>query len=586
MAKALLVEILGDARQFASELDRAAGRTRSFGKAATFAGVAIAGGLALGIEKSVKAALEGQTSQVALDTALRNTHQSVEAMKPALDAAEASSRRLGFTDDATRTSLARLETATGDTRKAVVDLGLAEDVARLKRTDLDTATKLITGTLAGNTRAAKQLGISIPAVTTNMDALKAKYADLGTTIPTAEAAQARFLDKQATGQATLQAVTDKVHGQAQAFADSAAGGLAQFHAQVLHLEESLGTLLLPAVAAVATALASLTAWLTANGPQISATFSGIWATVEPILVSFRDLLLAVAGVVRDHWGTIGPIIEQVGTVIQTQLAVISAVIKTFADLLRGDWRAAWEDVRNVAAAMLDAVRARLELALAPIRAGAVALGAAIWHGVEAGVTGLLGFVRGLLADVIGAITSEVGAVTAAGRAIGHGFYTGAKEAADNAIAFFRALPGRIIAALGDVSHLLYNAGASIIQGLIDGMTSKLAEVEHLASSIAGKIAGLKGPISADLKLLVPHGEAIITGLQTGMENKLGDVYGLSSGIAPSVGANMGGGGGGGGGGATVIVNVQGSVTTEGELIDNIHRGLLRTQRRNGTLGFA
>src|SRR5207247_544377 len=168
------------------------------GKVAGVAGLALAGSLVVGLEKSAHAAIEGQVSQAALDTALKNTGQSLAAMKGPLEDAEAASRKLGFTDDDTRAALAKLETATGDTGKSIKDLALAEDIARFKHVDLDAATKMLTGTLAGNTRSAKALGLVLVPVTANMDALKAKYKELGEAIPPAEAAQAKLLDKQAT----------------------------------------------------------------------------------------------------------------------------------------------------------------------------------------------------------------------------------------------------------------------------------------------------------------------------------------------------------------------------------------------------
>lgn len=73
--------------------------------------------------------------------------------------------------------------------------------------------------------------------------------------------------------------------------------------------------------------------------------------------------------------------------------------------------------------------------------------------------------------------------------------------------------------------------------------------------------------------------------------------GGNTGPSPIPGGGGGGGGfpGGGGGnlqpaaagmgGMTVIINVAGSVVTEGQLIETVHTGLLRKQQRNGELGF-
>jgi hypothetical protein len=467
VARKLEIQILGDIKNFTSELDRAVGKTHRFGAAAKVAGLAIASGLAVGIEQSVKAAMAGQVSQAALDQALKNTHQSVKAMTPALEAAETASRKLGFADDDTRAALAKLETATGDTKKAVVDLGLAEDIARFKHVDLDAASKMLTSTLAGNSRAAKQLGLIIIPVTEHMDALKAKYKDLGTAIPVAEAAQARFLDKQATGVKTLQDVTDKVHGQAQAFTDTPAGGMAQFHAQVQHIEESLGTLLLPAVKAVATGLANLTAVVSGHKTAFEVAAAAVgalaaafgiatvaqWAfdtaaQANPYILIAEGVVVAVAalvileekfhfvetavGALKDAFQTVKDWFTNswaaVSGLVSGPLDAIKTALQPVIDLLKGDWSGAWTDTKNLVKDVLDAVKKTLDTALAGIGTAALAVGTKIYDKIKEGVKGIADAVGGFLGDIgdklTGGVTSIAGDAAKFAGGILSGFESG------------------------------------------------------------------------------------------------------------------------------------------------------------------
>jgi hypothetical protein len=255
MPRKLVVEIVGDASNLEHVFKRSGASSRTFGqtvrRSAGIAALALGGVLVTGLQKSVKAAMHGEAAQAALDTALKNTGQALAAVTGPLKRAEAASRKLGFADDESRASLAKLEVATGSTRKAIKDLALAEDISRFKKISLDAATKLLTSTLAGNARGAKAFGLILLPVTTHMDALKAKFKALHQAIPPVAAVQAKLLDKQATGAAAIAKLTAKVHGQAKAFADTAAGGMAQFHAQTQHLEEALGGGLLPALTRLA-----------------------------------------------------------------------------------------------------------------------------------------------------------------------------------------------------------------------------------------------------------------------------------------------------------------------------------------------
>jgi hypothetical protein len=66
-----LQAILGaDTRGFDQSMDRSEGRMKKVGKVAGIAGLAIAGGLAVGLKKSMDAAIESQKAEVRLTSAM------------------------------------------------------------------------------------------------------------------------------------------------------------------------------------------------------------------------------------------------------------------------------------------------------------------------------------------------------------------------------------------------------------------------------------------------------------------------------------------------------------------------------------
>lgn len=118
------------------------------------------------------------------------------------------------------------------------------------------------------------------------------------------------------------------------------------------------------------------------------------------------------------------------------------------------------------------------------------------------------------------------------------------------VTFFVQLPGKIVHGLGNVGALLINAGRAIIDGLIHGIESGIGSLLGVVGHIAGIIASHKGPIEADLLLLVPHGQAIMQGLMNGMRSRfpalraqLGDVTGMVAGMQVPAAHGYGGGGG-------------------------------------------
>lgn len=280
---------------FERGMDRAETRLHKVGKVATTAGLAIAGGLAVGLTKSVHAAIGAEASQARLDQAFKKAHLSASAYEGRIKTLEAASRKLGFTEEDVHVALGSLVVATGSVTKATREVGIAQDLARFKGTDLATATKALTMANAGSLRALKQLGIEVPKVTTAQDAAKAAYKDHTTAAYADALAQAKVADKAATVANVMDTVTAKVGGQAEAYSKTAAGSMEQFKAQLNFLEISMGKALLPILTQVATALASTAAYFSKNHAQAKALTIALGVLATALLaVKIQQLALNLA----------------------------------------------------------------------------------------------------------------------------------------------------------------------------------------------------------------------------------------------------------------------------------------------------
>jgi len=79
----------------------------------------------------------------------------------------------------------------------------------------------------------------------------------------------------------------------------------------------------------------------------------------------------------------------------------------------------------------------------------------------------------------------------------------------------REIPGRILDALGNLGSLLWDAGARVIGGFIDGLKSRISEIGAILGGITSSIPMLKGPPVVDKKLLTPSGQMVMDGLVAG-----------------------------------------------------------------------
>jgi len=623
----ILVEILGNAKQFKSELDSAVASTEKansgFSKmqqAAGVAGLAIAGGLAVGLHESVNAAEEAQQSTARLNAAFAASHVSVNAFRGGIEEAEGAGRRLGFMNDDVKNSLGSLVIATHDGNKAITDLGVAEDIARFKHISLESATKIMTAAMAGSTRATKQLGIDIPKVTTAQDALSASVKDHTTAVYKAELAHAKLQDKMSTENAVIATVSEKLHGQAKAYSDTAAGGMAQFHAQMNNMEETIGNALIPAITQMAQILARLMAFFSEHTTITKLLVVALGALAGILLaVSVATKAVEVAQTVARAatlaWTAAQWLLNaaldanSIGLVIVAVAALTAAVIlayqhsatfrqivsdafnavKVAANAVLDFFRGAWTAVQNLIVAPFNAVSqaAQSGFGLRPAIVGAFddiksfvrdnwPIIAVLISGPFAPLVAVATNAFGIRSALQGAITTMVGA---------------ASDGANNIAGYFARLPGRIVSALGDVSKLLYNQGEQIIQGLIDGITSKVHHLEHLVGGLAGKISSLKGPIEDDRVLLVPHGQAIIQGLQAGLESGLSSLGSMTAGIAPAISQTVAAAPiatptVAAGGGGTVNITVNGWVGTDQQIAEKLRNELIRIGRNTsgGALG--
>ncbi|MEV7387191.1 phage tail tape measure protein [Streptomyces sp. NPDC091215] len=82
--------------------------------------------------------------------------------------------------------------------------------------------------------------------------------------------------------------------------------------------------------------------------------------------------------------------------------------------------------------------------------------------------------------------------------------------------------------------LLYNAGASVIDGLISGIKSALGGLGSTLGSIGDFITSHKGPPSYDKVMLHPAGQMIMQGLMDGLNSRLPHLAATAAGVGQTV----------------------------------------------------
>jgi len=358
--------LTANTKQFITGLAKAEGSMQRTRKIAGIAGLAIAGVLAVGIEKSVKAAEQGEIATKRLNQAFTTSGLSAKAYAAQMKVLFAAGRDLGFSTGDQKRALGSLIIATHDYAKAAKIMSVAQDVARFRGIDLQSATKMVTMAMTGAQRATKQLGLNVatssqqalkarqaykeqtealkaqfPPMSKMTDAQKAHYTALKNNIDQQYAqvkSESAIQDKQLTGTKILDLVSKKLHGQAQAYADTSAGGMARFQAQLKFIEGTIGKGLLPVLTEIITKLADFLEIITAHPQALKLVVGGLAALSAALIVAAGAQAL-------------------VNAVMQANPYILAAeALVVFSILIVTHWKQITDTVRGAVKAIADFVQ--------------------------------------------------------------------------------------------------------------------------------------------------------------------------------------------------------------------------------------
>lgn len=314
-------------------------------------GAMVAGGaiLAFGgfLVGATKAAADEQVGIARLSQTLKNAVPNWDGNTDAVEAYIAKQEKLAFSDDELRDSLSHLVGQTKDLKEAQNLQATAMDLARAKGISLEAATKAVGKVDQESIGILKKLGIQV--------------------------------DENMTKEQALTAIRAATAGQAEAYANTAAGSMERLQNTLSNAFETIGGAILPLVTGPLQALAD---WFqspeTQAGIQALATgigeflagafqvFQEVLAAVTPIIQPFVDAILSffgtisgggdimaafgqyftdLGGAIGNAWNTIAPALGTLlGNIVQwvidngpTILATLLTWVQAFWDWIVEIW---------------------------------------------------------------------------------------------------------------------------------------------------------------------------------------------------------------------------------------------------------
>ena len=245
----------------------------------------------------------------------------------------------------------------------------------------------------------------------------------------------------------------------------------------------------------------VTDWFKGIWQSVTGFFSGIWNTVKSIFLS--------------AWETIRPLVQAIADFISAVFELIGTVVSIIMNNIRNTivniWNAVVEFITPIINAIKDfivtawnAVKDRVSNAVTTLKDRVVS----IWNAIN-------DFIRPIIDGIKNFISSAWSAIKA--------------NTVDRLVETYDSIKNKfneILDFIGNLKDQFVQKGKDIIQGLIDGITSKIqgvtSAIRNITSIIRGETDDNMG-ISSPSKVMMEKGRYITEGLAIGMTNRLRDV---------------------------------------------------------------
>ncbi len=225
-----------------------------------------------------------------------------------------------------------------------------------------------------------------------------------------------------------------------------------------------------------------------------------------------------------------------------------------------------------------------------LRIGGDILGG-LWHGIQNAWKGVIGFFGGIGHWIVTQVSGAVHWLESTGHDIMVGLWHGIGQAWLNVLTWFQNLGSNIASWLGDAGSWLLNTGYNILTGLWNGIQSALGwigkQIGNLAGTVVGMFKSAFGIKSPSRMMAEEVGKYIPMGIAQGMMAHAYHVQDAADSIAAGLSGmsygspSFGGMGSGGGHMVNISVTVQGSVTSEHDLMQTIKTQMLQNGARVG-----
>ncbi|MCS7294203.1 MAG: tape measure protein, partial [Dehalococcoidia bacterium] len=299
------------------------------------------------------------------------------------------------------------------------------------------------------------------------------------------------------------------------------------------------------------------------GGPLTAAILGIAAIVAVAFMAWQNNWFGIRDIVNQVWGTVGPILGQIGGAIMGLVNQVISSWQRWASEVAPIAQQAWQNIQTVittVASVVMTVVGAIASFIASHWSQIQAITSGVWNAISAVIMGVMGVIQNVIKLVLALIAGDWGAAWEALKGIVSSVFGAVVGVVDGIL---QALKGVITLALDGVKAVwsavwgeirdvagrllseakskivegveaikgvfsgaatwLVEAGKDIVRGLIDGISSMIETAKqtarNLASGVKDAVFGFLG-IKSPSEVMQEAGQAVGEGLIAGLEARL------------------------------------------------------------------
>lgn len=347
---------------------------------------------------------------------------------------------------------------------------------------------------------------------------------------------------------------------------------------------------------ISSVVADVRNWVATHGEEIERIRSSAAAAFE----SFKGYVTEIVGFIKGLWDQFGKdFIDTIAVKIESLLEIVKGVfdiVKGWIQLIKGfitaDASDMTEGIKNIIIGGMEILKGLLD----NIVGGIVELFGGDWQQIKDDTVETFHNIVAWISDRVNDIRNTIETLSEIPGKVRDFFQRakdGAVEKLNDLIETVKGLPGQIVSAISNLPNALYQAGKDLIQGLINGIMSKIQDAKNAIGDAANAvISSAKGVFNINSPSLVFRdiGHSVGEGLIMGMNDMGNAVSTASLGIATGAitaaqsasmtGASMSRAQEIDAGAGGITVNVYG---TEGQSVDSLSEGVINKLSLNRRL---